>query len=89
MVRMCVCVCVCACVCACVCTRVCVRVCVYVCMRMRMCVRVWQMAETGPFSIPLECYTRKATVVLDTELLDFGLVPLGETGEDGREALNY
>jgi hypothetical protein len=37
------------------------------------------MAETGPFSIPLECYTKKAIINVTPRVLDMGSVILGES----------
>lgn len=37
------------------------------------------MAETGPFSIPIDCFTRKAHVVVQPALLNLGNVLRGES----------
>lgn len=40
-----------------------------------------QLAESGPFSVPLQCLTRKPVVKLYTPSLDIGSVVLGEKGK--------
>jgi hypothetical protein len=39
------------------------------------------MAETGPFSVPLECFTKKAALAVTPRVVNFGAVVLGEQGE--------
>lgn len=39
------------------------------------------MAETGPFSIPLLCYTKKAVIAVKPETVDIGAVVMGEEGQ--------
>ncbi|XP_062049239.1 LOW QUALITY PROTEIN: cilia- and flagella-associated protein 74 [Lepus europaeus] len=38
------------------------------------------LAQTGRFSVPLKCSTKKCSVSLDKELIDFGSYLVGETG---------
>nr|XP_051694887.1 cilia- and flagella-associated protein 74 isoform X3 [Oryctolagus cuniculus] len=38
------------------------------------------LAQTGGFSVPLKCSTKKCSVSLDKELIDFGSYLVGETG---------
>ncbi|XP_055958483.1 cilia- and flagella-associated protein 74 isoform X1 [Patella vulgata] len=37
------------------------------------------LSQTGPFSIPLRCSTKKCDVQVDTNLADFGVTVIGET----------
>nr|XP_038967308.1 cilia- and flagella-associated protein 74 isoform X6 [Rattus norvegicus] len=37
------------------------------------------LAQTGGFSVPLKCSTKKCSLSLDTELIDFGSYVVGET----------
>ncbi|XP_077313773.1 cilia- and flagella-associated protein 74 isoform X4 [Lithobates pipiens] len=37
------------------------------------------LAQTGPFTVPVKCTTKKCELALDKELIDFGMHVIGET----------
>ncbi|XP_071839784.1 cilia- and flagella-associated protein 74-like isoform X2 [Apostichopus japonicus] len=37
------------------------------------------LAQTGPFSVPVHCTTKKCDVSVDTDIVDFGVQVIGET----------
>ena len=47
------------------------------------------LAETGPFSVPIRCYTKKALMRLSAPSVDFGAgVTLGEAGATNFAIIN-
>jgi len=46
------------------------------------------MAETGPFSVPLICLTKKADISFKTQDIDIGTVVMGDSGKKYIEIIN-